>query len=267
MSYQILIGRLLMYVRPAPLAAGLKWILRCRRVELLTSEGTFWIDPGSVFGVELARGRSWELHTLAAIKRLVGSGDTFVDIGANEGYFSVVASRCAGPAGRVIAVEPQTRLQMVLRRNISLNQGANSKVVPVTISDSAHPMQFHLTPDMNTGASGLTAFTRYRLPTQTTDCLTLSGLFDAFRIADGAVVKMDIESWEYEAVLGSRELFRAGRVRALILELHSTLLARRNRRAEDVTDFLNACAYECLPDFPGGVWVRQKTRIGSQEGS
>jgi FkbM family methyltransferase len=210
MTYQILIGRLLLHVRPAPFAAWLKRILRCHRVELPTPEGTFWIDPGSVPGAELARGRSWEPHTLAAIKRLVGPGDTFVDVGANEGYFSVVASRCAGTAGRVIAVEPQTRLQPVLRRNLDLNQCANSEVVSSAISDSAGSVQFHLTPDMNTGASGLTAFTHYPLPTQSTDCITLSGLFDAFRIPQGTVVKMDIESWEYEAILGSRELFAAG---------------------------------------------------------
>ena len=257
MTYQILIGRLLLFVRPAPLGAWLKRILRCHRVELRTPEGTFWIDPGSVPGVELARGRSWEPGTLAAIKRLVGRGDTFIDVGANEGYFSVVASRFAGPAGRVIAVEPQTRLQAVLARNLSLNRCANTEVLPVAVSDSARPVQFHLTPDMNTGASGLMAFTQYPLPTQSADCVTLSGLFAACRIADGAVVKMDIESWEYEAILGSRELFLSGRVRALILELHTDLLLRRQRRAEDVTAFLRACAYDCLPDSAGAVWLHR----------
>src|SRR3954468_546190 len=116
------LGRWLMRVRPAPLAVGLKRMLRVERQNLVTSEGTFWVDPASFSGQELATHGVYDPGTLAALKSLLQRGDTFIDVGANEGYFSVVAARLVGPTGRVIAIEPQSRLARVLERNFAINE-------------------------------------------------------------------------------------------------------------------------------------------------
>jgi len=255
MKPPFLIGRLLMRIRPAPVASMIKHLLFMRRVELATAEGTFWVDPASVLGQILDASGSYESHTLAALRRLLRPGDTFVDVGANEGYFSVVASRLVGAAGHVVAVEPQLRLQEVLRRNFRLNQCVNITVVPAAISDKPGQAQLQLTPDMNNSASGMAAPTRYRLPTQVVTCMTLTELFSLQRVPDEAVMKMDIESWEYEAILGSPGLFRSGGIRALILETHPELMHRRGRNAQELTRFLADCGYNHLADSSGLAWV------------
>lgn len=48
----------------------------------------------------------WEPHLTAFISGRLTPKDTFVDVGANIGYYSVLASRLVGPAGHVVAVEP-----------------------------------------------------------------------------------------------------------------------------------------------------------------
>lgn len=257
MNYHITVGRWLMRVRPAPLGTLLKKLLGVRRVELATAEGRFWADPGSYLGATLARSGVYEPATLAVLKSLLHPGDTFVDVGANEGYFSVVASRRVGPGGRVVAVEPQGRLQAVLRRNFALNACPNVEVVAEAISDLPGEAELHLTPNMNNSASGLAQPTRYRLATETIRCTTLAEIFRQRNLAD-AVVKMDIESWEYEAILGSAELFRSGRVRALVVEIHADLLARRGRNVAEISDLLSAAGYRLDPSSGGLAWIRHE---------
>ena len=255
MSYQITVGRWLMRVRPAPLAAFLKRLCFIHRIAVPTPEGTFWIDPGSYLGATLAARGVYEPATLAVLKAVVRPGDTFVDVGANEGYFTVAAARLVGPQGRVLAIEPQTRLQEVLQRNLALNHCDHVTVAAVAITDVPGQAQLHLTPDMNNSASGLTQATRYRLATQTVETITLAEVFATRQLGE-AVVKMDIESWEYEAILGSQELFRSGQVRILILELHEALMERRGRDPAKIAAFLAASGYQARADAFGTVWTR-----------
>ena len=57
-------------------------------------------------------------------------GMVFVDVGANDGYYTLFAARRVGPAGRVMAVEPSSRERVNLKRNIARNRLANVTVVP-----------------------------------------------------------------------------------------------------------------------------------------
>ena len=54
------------------------------------------------------------------LDELLKDVDTFIDIGANEGYFSILGGKLVGKKGRVIAIETQTRLQSIINKNIQL---------------------------------------------------------------------------------------------------------------------------------------------------
>jgi len=78
-------------------------------------------------------------------------------------------------------------------------------------------------------------------------CLTLAEIFRRHRIETCALLKIDIEGWEYEAVLGSPKLFRDGRIKAIALELHPPLLLRRGLDSAKITGFLADCGYRPWP--------------------
>lgn len=242
-SRTLALGRFIMRVRPAPLASVMKSLLLLRRTEESTPEGVFWIDPASYQGLAIAEHGVYEPELLATVKSRLQPGDTFVDVGANEGYFSVVASRAVGATGRVLAIEPQTRLQKVLLRNFALNDCHNTTAVAAAVSDCRGQATLHLTPGVNNSASGLMAPTRYPLFRQDVPTLPLSEILVEAGIDHCALMKVDIEGWEYEAVLGSPELFRSGRVRALALELHPQLLRERGLEVNAITGFLADCGY------------------------
>ena len=58
-------------------------------------------------------------------------------------------------------------------------------------------------------------------------------------------MKMDIEGFEYEAILGSPEVFRRRQVTTIALELHRSRIAARGLDPDAVTRFLQECGYAC----------------------
>jgi len=85
--------------------------------------------------------------------------------------------------------------------------------------------------------------TRYRVATETVPALTLAQVLARCELDAVDLLKVDIEGFEYEAVLGSAELFRERRVRAVALELHPTILARRGLDPERVLAVFRDAGY------------------------
>jgi FkbM family methyltransferase len=253
-SFPFRLGFWLLHIRPAPLAVALKRLLGLRRREVRTESGTFWLDPVSDPGQCVAQFGNYDPSVSALLRRVLRPGDTFIDVGANEGFISVLAAQLVGPAGRVVAVEPQARLQPVLRRNFELNH-VSAELCPVALPNRAGAAELQLAPDTNNSSTGFTNATRYRLARQSVETLTLTDLLTRLNIATPFVLKIDIEGWEHEAVFGSQEIFRRQLVRALILELHPSLLRARGLAPEAIPDFLATCGYDHLPDSRGCVWV------------
>src|SRR4029077_8868330 len=72
---------------------------------------------------------------LAYLEKLLSPGMTFIDVGANFGVYTVVASKLVGEAGRVIAFEPTAQSFDVLRKNVGLNDFKNVLTFRAAVSD------------------------------------------------------------------------------------------------------------------------------------
>src|SRR3984885_5817242 len=60
----------------------------------------------------------------------------FIDVGANIGYFTCLMAKLAGPAGRVLAIEPEPQNLTLLRQSIAINHLANVEVHPCALGAS-----------------------------------------------------------------------------------------------------------------------------------
>ncbi len=253
--YQRCLQNVLIRLRPAPLASSLKRVLHLGRTVVNTPHGRFWVDPFSNLGVEISRHGSYESGMRKVIEKYLSPGAAFVDLGANEGYFTVIGARRCGTSGRVVAVEPQERLLPIIAENLLLNGVEGVSVLNIAVTDSSGVATIHLTADMNTGASGLFKSVKYDLPTQQVATQTLARVLDDEGLTHVDLMKVDIEGFEYEALLGSKEVFEQRRVRVLALELHPTILAARGKRVADITQMLAACDYEMADAFGNSVWL------------
>ncbi|HEY6428940.1 MAG TPA: FkbM family methyltransferase [Acidimicrobiales bacterium] len=93
-------------------------------VELLCDPADGAVAPG-------LRSGSYEPHLTAVFERLCKPGMTVVDVGANLGYFTLLASQLVGPAGRVIAVEPNSDNCRLLLSTLQDQGLTNIDLLPV----------------------------------------------------------------------------------------------------------------------------------------
>lgn len=89
----------------------------------------------------------------AALARALGPGGSFIDVGANVGLFTVAAAALVGPAGRVVAIEPQPDIRARLAANIAVNGFTQVTVVPVAVGDGVGSLTLHL--GLNAGEASL----------------------------------------------------------------------------------------------------------------
>ena len=77
----------------------------------------------------------WEPAETRFFVTTIRPGDFVVDVGANIGYYSLIASRLVGDAGRVLAIEPDADNCAILRHNVAGNGATNVRVVEAAASD------------------------------------------------------------------------------------------------------------------------------------
>jgi FkbM family methyltransferase len=253
--YQRLVQRFLMRVRPAPLAVALKRGLGVHRVPAETPHGSFTFDPVSPLGQALCDHGEYEPGMRHNMERTLQQGSTFVDVGANEGYFSVIAGRLVGTSGRVLAIEPQARLLPVIADNLARNNLHNVTVLNVAIGSPKGDQKLYLTSDTNSGGSGLHRSERWAWGTQQVTVRRLEDVLDEQHINQVDFMKVDIEGSEYEAILSSLAVFTRHRVKVLGMELHPSLLAARGKDAADIVRALAESGYR-MADMKGHtVWT------------
>jgi FkbM family methyltransferase len=148
--------------------------------------------------------RFYELATQLLMKAALRSGDCFVDIGANIGMLSLLASRLVGEHGRVISCEPNPRCVARIRDVIALNEIHNIEVCQTAISNSIGTATLHVVTDHD-GMGTLAELPDDEM-TQVTrkfDVEVSSGdevLKD--RKARPTVVKIDVEGLEFRVLQG-----------------------------------------------------------------
>jgi hypothetical protein len=111
--------------RPIEAALLMKGVFRIHREYFKSGEFIFYADPVSNFGLRILRDGYYEPEMTNSILSLLDEGDQFIDLGGNEGYFSVLAARKVGPTGRVLCIEPQQRLWEAIVKNLSINNCGN----------------------------------------------------------------------------------------------------------------------------------------------
>jgi FkbM family methyltransferase len=153
-------------VRPIELALVLKWLLRIKRREVDVNGASFFLDPVSDFGIRLLKMGEYEKAMSQAVDDILNPGDEFVDLGANEGYFTILAAKKVGPKGVVISIEPQERLWKVIVKNISNNELTNIRLLPYGIGAKKDLFRLNLFPSTNTGASSFSASFNFKMSFQ-----------------------------------------------------------------------------------------------------
>jgi FkbM family methyltransferase len=189
--------------------------------------GKKWIVGSSTHGCWLG---SYEYEKQKAFSEAVKPGDVVYDIGANVGFYTLLASVLVGPSGRVVAFEPLPRNLRYLRKHLGLNGCGNVMVMPVAVSDCAGRAGFDPGDDPSGGA--LCDHGAIEVETVALDRLARSKI-----IPGPDVIKVDVEGGESRAL--------AGGVAMLAREKPLLFLSIHDREAGDLCQgLLDEIGYE-----------------------
>lgn len=86
-------------------------------------------------------GVTYEPATVQCLVDRLRPGQTFVDVGANHGYFSVLAARLVGPAGRVFAFEPNPSVFEQLSEHVACNGLSNVVTEREALAEQEGPLE------------------------------------------------------------------------------------------------------------------------------
>ena len=157
----------------------------------------------------------YELPTQEAIARELRQGDVFWDVGANAGFFSLLACRIVGPAGNVVSFDPDPRNCQSMQEACALNDLRNWSIVPQAISSDPGMVSFCYNEQGDSfGHLGKLGGGNDCIEVEAT---TLDRAVKAFRPPQ--VIKMDIEGAEGLAMIGSSHMLNSIRP-TWIIELH-----------------------------------------------
>jgi FkbM family methyltransferase len=148
-----------------------------------------------VFGV-------WEPHLTYWIRDRLKPGDTFVDVGANIGYYTLLAAGCVGQSGWSVAIEASPSIFELLNESLELNNiGSRVRTVNMAASDRDGTLTIYGGPHENRGLT--TTVPHHDLQIETTiSAKPLKDILTEGEIAGARLIKIDVEGLEGPVVRG-----------------------------------------------------------------
>jgi FkbM family methyltransferase len=195
-------------------AAGIKTINHN-----LAGGGQMILDTNDRLARQIRCEDAFEPAVRREIERIASRRVNVVDIGANIGYYTIVASRLIGPDKSIYSFEPQGRVVAKLRRNIELSGLHNVTVFPFALSDTAGSVPFHVPVEGGESHGSMRANGRFEVM-QIVDVETqrLDDVLSKLGSPEIGLVKMDAEGAELPILRGAAGLLSAPNRPVLIFE-------------------------------------------------
>ena len=169
----------------------------------------------------------------------IQSGDTFVDGGANMGFYSLLAATALRGEGRVISFEPDPRNIPILQSNAKINRlDSLIRIESKALSDAECELNFWSAPENSWGGS-LVELPGAESKQYSVSATTLDHYVSSTNIGSVDIIKLDIEGAEPLALQGMREALRTARLVAY--EINKPRLDQLKIQPMDLIRRTNEC--------------------------
>jgi len=196
-----------------------------------------------------------EKATTELFKKIVKNGDMVVDLGANIGYFTLLAAKLVGSSGKVFAFEPEPRNYSYLVKNIKLNNYNQASAFQKAVSDKKGKTKLYIC-DYDTGhhtinkPTGIEAYSRGRAVLEKSIDIETITLDDFFKGKEESidVTKMDVEGAEALTLAGMDNILRKNKKLKMFIEFFPLLIEKMGSSSEE---FIN----KLLKDYKFSIFV------------
>lgn len=177
-------------------------------LKLIPKRAVFHIKQGRLKGWKWIVGSGehgywlgwYEIRKRRAFENAIPEGTVVFDIGANVGYYSLMAAAVSGPTGHVYAFEPLPRNVDYLRKHVALNKMVDRiTVFDVAVSDKSGGAAFDL--GASTSMGHLAESGEFKVKQVRLDDMVAAG-----EIKPPHYMKVDVEGAEFDVLNGARKL-------------------------------------------------------------
>lgn len=219
------------------LAAGFRWKRHHRHVN------GYWIGH-------------YELPLQRLLGRELSAGQTFYDVGANAGFFTLVAARLVGAKGRCVAFEPLPGNIESIREQVRLNSLHQCVIVPEAVGAHAGKARFAFA-SVGDSQARLDESRRTEGETIEVRVTTLDLAMQLHGVPH--FVKLDVEGAEVPALKGAARMLALAKPK-LLIELHGPDCARQVRECLMAHDYrlfdLDARELPASAEMPRHVFAK-----------
>jgi FkbM family methyltransferase len=214
---------------PSPEKAGKHVLKTIHGVELL-------IDPSVDDGVELSlfETGTYEKGTIQLLHKFLKPGSAFLDIGANIGLMSSIASKIVGAEGKVLSVEANPKTIEILQHNLALNYAGNVSIFPFALGSEKGTATLFENWNVNRGGASLLSQDK-----QEGIDVPVEKLDDIFENDKIDLIKIDVEGFELEVLKGGIELLKK-QLPVLIIEVSEQRENEAGVSPKEIADFVRS---------------------------
>ena len=212
------------------------------------SKAAFNIDYGLKIFLELSNPLTWDLVLGKDVEKDVkqeffqniNTGDTIIDIGAHIGEYTLLGAKLVGGKGLVISVEPDHDSMKSLKENIILNNFKNCIILEKAVGEKVETKFLYKVNEedvygyLDPYVENKKLKKHSEIEVTTIDSIVLSNNINTINL-----LKIDVEGFEYEVLLGCNDTLKKNKIKKIIVELHPSYLEPKGKNEELIYTFLN----------------------------
>jgi FkbM family methyltransferase len=205
------------------------------------------VDYGNLLERSIALGE-YKRDAVDFFEEALETGDVVVDVGANVGYYTLVASKNVGPSGQVYAFEPLTKNFNRLIENLGRNDADNVVTFNCGLAEEGGTATMHLPkgkPEEATlSKTTWSEITKGNSERKTTEEVELVIFDEIDEVGAIDFIKIDVEGAEFSVLRSMEQTLKESENIDLLLVVHLPQLAEFGKEVGDVLSLLSSCGFE-----------------------
>jgi FkbM family methyltransferase len=226
------------------------------------------VDAEDIVGKYIYYFGIWEPNLTNWITQRLKPGDVFVDVGANIGYFSSLASKLVGDSGKVVSIEALPQIFNRLKGNLEMNSARNVRLANVAVWHQDEQVKMFSQSEHPSGTTSLMPAwaDQWQLKTiSEVSARPLPSILTPEEIKTVRLIKIDVEGAEWNVVTGMASMMSTCRQEVeIIMEVSRSMLAVHGKTPQDLVDLFSSWGfhpYRVVNDYSAMAYVGRGTPI------
>lgn len=231
-------------------------------------------------------GMLYEAPSVLALDKHLNPGETFINVGAHIGFFTIIGAAMVGPSGRVIAFEPNVENFGALQRNVDLNGLKNVVLLNQAVGENEGRAKMYQNLDNDGGHAlwppGLhpgNPQSKIANPSFEVNQVTIDGTMERLGLQNIGSMKIDTEGAEVKVLRGANQCLKSAGLKFVICEHLRFGLEAMGTKTSDILRIFYSCGFRGYlspdgakfeevtfgSDFePRGEWFENHSKFVSQ---